>query len=238
MDFTLRSTELELMDNPNMDAEKYREAYLDINRCNKLLGGYGITINAVKKLIGSSDKKSYTILDMGCGDGEMLRRLAKTLNDKAISFKFIGVDLRDDVLQNARRKSKAYPSISYLRQDILELGTDFECDILLCTLTMHHFTEEQIQVFLDKFSKLAKLGVVINDLQRSKLAYALFKLFSIFFIKTYVAKYDGLVSISKGFLKNELEDLAMGLPTMNHEIKWKWAFRYVWVMKTKRHNTL
>lgn len=236
MDFATRSNQLELMDDPKMDAEKYEEAYLDINKCNKLLGGYGITINEVEHLIKSSGEKSYTILDMGCGDGEMLRRISEAIDLERYSLNLIGVDLRDDVLGIARSKSEKYPNISFIKQDILELGDDFDCDIILCTLTMHHFTNGQIKVFLEKFLSLAKVGVVINDLERSKTSYQLFKLFSFFFIKTEIAKIDGLISISKGFKKRDLISFSEQFTQAIHHIKWKWAFRYVWVMQINRLN--
>ncbi|WP_350285763.1 methyltransferase domain-containing protein [uncultured Croceitalea sp.] len=234
MNFTYRSSILELMDDPNLEADKYRQAYLDINRCNKWLGGNKITIKALKILLKSRAQKSYTILDMGCGDGEMLRQVAQAFKKKPVKLNLIGVDLKDDILDLAREKSVDYPAIQFKNQNILALTETSGCDVLLCTLTMHHFTDEQIKIFLTKFSKVARIGVVINDLQRSKLAYALFKLFSIFFIRSHTAKYDGLVSITKGFLKNELWAYAKNISTMQHSIQWKWAFRYVWVMQTKR----
>ncbi len=234
MDFTARSTELELMDDPDMDAEKYREAYLDINRCNRLLGGYGITLKALEKLMEITPKKSYTILDMGCGDGQMLRKVHNYLERKGIPFKLIGIDLRDDVLDIAREKSKDFPKIQFIKQDILELDRQFDCDVLLCTLTMHHFTDANIHRFTKKFIEIAKIGVIINDLERNQMAYQLFKLFSFFFIKTPIAKYDGLVSISKGFVKKELQAFAKPLEAAKHTITWKWAFRYVWIMQTNR----
>lgn len=234
MDFTKRSEALELMDDPMMDAERYREAYLDINRCNRLLGGYGITLKALYELIKANKKESYTILDMGCGDGQMLRKVAQFLKRKNIPCTLIGIDLRDDVLDIAREKSSNFPEIQFIRQNILELDDSFDCDVLLCTLTMHHFTDANIQIFTKKFVSIGKLGVIINDLQRSKMAYSLFKLFSLFFINTEVAKYDGLVSISKGFLKPELEAYAAPLLETTHHIAWKWAFRYVWIMQPNR----
>jgi 2-polyprenyl-3-methyl-5-hydroxy-6-metoxy-1,4-benzoquinol methylase len=234
MNFDNRSEELELMDDPDMDAEKYREAYIDINKCNQLLGGYGITINSVLKLIRATPKESYTIIDMGCGDGEMLRKLSKALRKEGIAVALIGIDLRDDVLEIARSKSKGYSDIEFKKQDILTLDKGIGCDILLCTLTMHHFTDEQIKIFTKKFYELASIGVVINDLERNILSYQLFKLFSFFFIKTSIAKTDGLISISKGFRKQELIDFAKNIPNVIHVIKWKWAFRYVWVMQTNR----
>jgi 2-polyprenyl-3-methyl-5-hydroxy-6-metoxy-1,4-benzoquinol methylase len=236
MDFSVRSEELELMDDPNMEFELLDAAYADINKCNRLLGGESITIDAVWELVKESGKKSYTILDMGCGDGTMLRKLSKHLSKHGVSHDMIGVDLRDDVLRIAKEKSSQYPNINFKKEDILKADSSLSCDILINTLTMHHFDENRIDAFLNKFVSLAKIGVVINDLQRSKIAYTLFKVFGFFFIKTKIAKYDGLVSISKGFKKAELIELSKKIPSVTHIIRWKWAFRYVWVMKFKRQN--
>nr|WP_299345449.1 methyltransferase domain-containing protein [Allomuricauda sp.] len=237
MDFSLRSTVDEMMDNPNMEVATLKEAYQDINRCNYLLGGDKITINGVWDLVKTSKKESYTILDMGCGDGTMLRKLSDFLSKKNIQHKMWGVDLRDDVLTIAREQSPQYPHIEFKKIDILEVDSSFGCDILINTLTMHHFEEEKLEEFLGQFVKLAKVGVVINDLQRSKWAYHLFKIFSFFLIRTKVAKYDGLVSISKGFTKKELVQLSKKIPNVIHTIKWKWAFRYVWIMRINRKDS-
>ncbi|AWX46161.1 hypothetical protein HME9304_03193 [Flagellimonas maritima] len=234
MDFTVRNRQLELMDNQNMEFDALSDAYADINRCNSLLGGESITINAVWDLIKNDQNKSYTILDMGCGDGTMLRKLSTFLKGRNVSHTMLGIDLRDDVLKIARENSTDFPDIKFKKADILKADTNLSCDILINTLTMHHFEEERIETFLDKFVCIAKMGVVINDLQRSKIAYYLFQIFSIFFIKTKVAKYDGLVSISKGFKKEELVKLSKKIPSVIHNIEWKWAFRYVWVMHCKK----
>jgi len=108
----------------------------------------------------------------------------------------------------------------------------FNCDIIICTLTLHHFFDEEILVFMKQFVKLAKVAIVINDLQRSKIAYHLFRLFSRIFIKSHVAKNDGLVSIASGFKKHELKKVAQQLKLKHSKITWKWAFRYLWLIKT------
>lgn len=231
-DFTKRSNQPELMDDFQEPIANLKEVFDDINSVNEILGGNNITVKAVEKLIKDHPQENYTIVDMGCGDGNMLRAVAKYYRKKEISVTFIGIDLNKRALQIAKEMSTDYPEISYQYQDILELNTaNFQCDILLNTLTMHHFTDEQLLIFIKKFSQLAKIGVVINDLERSLLAYYLFKLFSLVFIKTKVAKIDGCISISKGFKKRDLVNYAKSLPTVAHQINWKWAFRYVWVMK-------
>ncbi|WP_394749069.1 methyltransferase domain-containing protein [Spongiimicrobium salis] len=227
-----RSTEQELMDDPRVDSATLREVLKDINRSNAMLNGNGITLNALEKLIKGHSKDQYTIVDMGCGDGTMLKEIALLLRHKKINARLIGVDLNEKSIAIAQEHTKAFPEISFLQQDILDLqASDLKCDILVCTLTMHHFKDKEIPIFLGQFVKLASIGVIINDLQRSRIAYYLFKCFSLIFIRTKIAKNDGLVSIMSGFFKSELLAFAKQLPKQKHKIKWKWAFRYVWIIQ-------
>ena len=235
IDFTQRSTQEELMDNYKGSPQELEVVLNDITRVNKILGGNGVTVDAVFKLIRENNKKSYTILDMGCADGNMLRVLARKARKLHITLHLIGVDLSADALAIARDVSKDYPEITYHEKNVL--SADFsalEFDIVITTLTMHHFLDADILKFTKQFVKLASIGIVVNDLHRSVLAYYLFQVFSLIFIKTKVAKIDGLISISKGFKKQDLQSYADHLIDVDHHIKWKWAFRYVWVMRKKQ----
>lgn len=233
-DLLKRSTEPELMDDFHGNIETLKVVFDDINRVNRILGGNDITVKAVADLIKKNPQENYVILDMGCGDGSMLREVAHYCRLNAINARFIGIDLNKEALQLAKEASAEFPEISYNQKNILDIDTKrLSCDILINTLTMHHFTDAQLGIFLNKFVELAKLGIVINDLHRSVLAYYLFQLFSLIFIKTKVAKIDGLISISKGFIKSDLRSYTKNLPSVAHQIKWKWAFRYVWVMQPK-----
>lgn len=231
MDFSIRNRAAELMDDPNMEFDLIKEAYKDINRCNKLLGGESITAKAVDKLIQNHLQKSYMVLDVGCGDGSMLRKLSDSMQTKGIVHHMVGIDLRDDMIRIARKKSAAYPNMEFKKMDIMNTDSSFQCDIIVSTLTMHHIEEEKLDAFLNKFVNLAQIGVVINDLQRSKWAYHLFKVFSFFFLHTQVARIDGLISISKGFKRKDLSARSKKIPRATHTIQWRWAFRYVWVMQ-------
>lgn len=235
IDLSERSTQPELMDDFREGIQKLRIVFDDINRVNTILGGNIITIAAVGRLIKENPQERYIIVDMGCGDGNMLREVALFCRAKGFAVELIGIDLNEEALQLAEEASVAYPEIRYEHQDILKLQTtDLNCDIVINTLCMHHFENKDLLIFMKKFNQLAKIGVVINDLQRSRLAYYLFKLFSLIFIKTKTAQIDGLISISKGFVKSDLLQYSRSLPEVKHEIKWKWAFRYVWIMQTKR----
>ncbi|MFS4491810.1 methyltransferase domain-containing protein [Maribacter sp. 2308TA10-17] len=235
IDLSERSNQPELMDDFREGLKSLRIVFDDINRVNSILGGSNITVNAVADLIKAHPQESYTIVDMGCGDGNMLREVAKYCKKRDINVRLIGIDLNTEALQLAEEASANYPEIEYQHRNILELKvTDLNCDIVINTLTMHHFTNKDLLIFLEKFNQLASIGVVINDLHRSRWAYYLFKAFSLIFIKTKTAKIDGLISISKGFIKSDLIQYSKSLPQIKHNIKWKWAFRYVWIMQPNR----
>ncbi|QLE02608.1 methyltransferase domain-containing protein [Galbibacter sp. BG1] len=235
--FPQRSEEPELMDDPNLEASVLSKVLKDLSTVNRLLSGNKITIKAIEEILEQNTQSHYTIVDMGCGDGKMLRDIADYFSNKNIDLQLIGVDLSEKGIEIAKMQSLAHNNIKFYCADILKFNAEeLSCDLLLCTLTMHHFKDAQIPVFLKKFVNLVKIGVIINDLQRSKLAYYLFKLFSAIFIKTKIAKEDGLVSIKSGFTKKELSHFSKNLPEASHSIQWKWAFRYLWVMrKTKSY---
>ncbi|WP_047414899.1 methyltransferase domain-containing protein [Cellulophaga sp. Hel_I_12] len=231
-DLSKRSYQPELMDSFDEPIASLKAVFQDINRVNQLLGGNAITINALKKILQDHPQEQYTIVDMGCGDGNMLREVAAYFRSQKIKGNFIGIDLNTNALHIAQEMSKDFPEIRYLNQDILKIDSHtFHCDILINTLTMHHFTDEQVLVFLKKFTQLARYAVVINDLQRSRLAYYLFHFFSSIFIKTKIAKIDGLISIRRAFIKKELQGYSEKIQGTTHTIAWKWAFRYVWILK-------
>lgn len=234
VDFNKRSTQIEIMDTFEGTTGELDIILQDINRVNKWLGGYTITLNAVFELLTNNPKESYTILDMGCAEGTMLRKLAIEARRREVSLKLVGVDLNKQALELARLYSKDFPEITFMECDILTTDfTHLKIDVVMTTLTLHHFTDNGVIKFVNQFNTMASLGVVINDLQRSRLAFYLFKVFSFFFIRTEIARKDGLLSIRRAFTRDELEGYARAVPNANHIIKWKWAFRYIWVLKKK-----
>lgn len=235
VDFTKRSEEKEHMDSYRGTTEELDMILKDINRVNRLLRGYTITLDAVFELLTIKNKKSYTILDMGCAEGTMLRRLALEARKRHTNLRLIGVDLNTQGLELAKAYSKDFPEISYLECDILTADfSHLDIDVVMTTLTLHHFSDMGVVQFVHQFNQMASLGVVINDLQRNLIAFYLFKAFSFFFIKTEIAKKDGLLSIRRGFTKRDLWTYAGEVKNASHSIKWKWAFRYVWLLKKKQ----
>lgn len=227
-----RSEQTEIMDDFLLEGEELIKALDKIAHINRFLGGNKLTLNGVKQLLTKSDiSKPIIIADIGCGNGEMLRMLADYGSKNNLIFKMIGIDANEFTINYARKLSDNYPNIEYYCIDVFDdyFGS-LKYDIVLCTLTLHHFSNEKIINLITTFNNNAITGIVINDLQRSKLAYRLFDKICIVFSLNKMSREDGLISILRGFKKNELEDFSKKLNLKNYTIQWKWAFRYQWII--------
>ena len=232
MIFKERSKQVEMMDDPLIAERSLQAVFKDINMVNSFLGGHRITLKSLERIFRDLGKKKYAILDVGCGDGDMLRVIARYFRQKEVDLDLTGMDISEQALGIARKRSAEFRNIKFIQEDINRMPTDSaQYDVVICSLTLHHFDDEQIPLILKNLSNIAQSAIVINDLQRSKLAYYLFKGFSTIFIKTEIAKRDGLVSIKSGFRRNDLEGFSRVLPKWEHEFSWKWLFRYLWVMR-------
>src|SRR5690606_936980 len=228
-----RSQQLEIMDDLDFQGEEMKNLLGDLKYVNKWLGGNKVTLDGIEKLLrGNSKKEPITILDIGCGDGQLLRNYAKYAENNNLKLKCIGVEFNKNILEYAENQSKDFPNIKFQKvDDFLEEELIPNCDIAVCTLFLHYFSDESIAELLKTLLKKSNNGLVINDLQRSRIAFNLFKIVSKLFLKSDTAKHDGLVSIARGFKKDELEHISKKIPNQKSEIHWRWAFRYQWILK-------
>lgn len=227
-----RTDSPELMDDFNLEGEVLREALDKIAKINQLLGGNSLTLNGVKELISKEPKsRLITIVDIGCGNGDMLRVLSNYGKENNYLLNLIGIDANAFTINHAEKLSELYPNISYKCESIFEYDiSQLNSDILLCTLTLHHFKNNEIENLLTTFYANSKLGIVINDLQRSSIAYRLFQIVCYIFGLNSMSREDGLTSILRGFKKEELITFSKKLGFKKYSIHWKWAFRYQWII--------
>jgi 2-polyprenyl-3-methyl-5-hydroxy-6-metoxy-1,4-benzoquinol methylase len=233
LDTTFRTDLEESMDDFSMDNDSLVTALDDISRINQLLGGNSITLNGVKKLLKNVPKsQEITIIDFGCGSGDMLRMLSEYGKKHHLKFNLIGIDANEATIRHAEKCSTDFNNITYLANDIfLNDFSKYNIDIALITLTLHHFKEDEILKILRVILNLVKKGIVVNDLQRSKIAYRLFQMIIFIFRLKKMTAEDGLISILRGFKKADLENYSKELDLKKYSIKWKWAFRYHWIIE-------
>ncbi|WP_316818570.1 methyltransferase domain-containing protein [Pedobacter nyackensis] len=238
IDTSKRSEAPEIMDDFDLEGETLRDALDKIASINKLLGGNKVTRQGLSHLLNIrtenvKNNSEITILDVGCGNGDMLRTLADYALKKQLNFKLTGIDANEFTIKHARQLSLQYPNINYVCADIFEeIKQERLYDVILCTLTLHHFKDEEIITLMKGFKTQSALGIVVNDLHRSSIAYHLFTALCFAFRLSQMSKDDGLISILRGFKKQDLHNFSRQLDFNTYILKWKWAFRYQWIIPT------
>jgi 2-polyprenyl-3-methyl-5-hydroxy-6-metoxy-1,4-benzoquinol methylase len=228
IDTSQRSLAPEIMDDFQLEGSMLRETLDEIAGINRWLGGNRITLNGVAQLLNKTNEVVH-IVDIGCGNGDMLRALADAFKGRVM---LTGIDANAFTIAHAQKLSTAYPDIQYYCMNIMEAPfSKLRYDIALCTLTLHHFTDEEIKGMLQTMQQSATLGIVVNDLQRSALAYRLFELMAWACRLSPMAKADGATSILRGFKRKELQQLSEQLNIKSYSLRWKWAFRYQWIIR-------
>lgn len=235
MDFFIstknRTDKEELMDDFSIGGDLLRDTLDKLENINRWLGGNLMTVRALKKVLKNHPKEQeLTIADIGCGHGDILRDVAKFGRKNGYKMKLIGMDANPTAIAYADELSTEFPELSFKTEDIFsEAFKNRKFDVVLATLFMHHFKEAQLTSFLGNTLKQTKIGIVVNDLHRHKLAYYLFVLLSVF-IKNNMIIEDGLTSVLRGFKRNELAHISKKLK-VKPQISWKWAFRFQWILK-------
>lgn len=220
------------MDDFSLEGEELREALDKIASINQLLGGNNVTLDGVKQLLRNvSPNETITIVDVGCGNGDLLRTLAQYAEQAGLLFELIGIDANRFTVNHAQLLSTDYKNISFRCEDIFDPAfQEVKADLFLCTLTLHHFKNEEIEYLLPLFYRNSRLGIVINDLHRSGLAYRLFQLLCFVFRLNTMSREDGLISILRGFTREELIRFSNQMNFNKWSIRWRWAFRYQWII--------
>ncbi|MBC9911953.1 methyltransferase domain-containing protein [Chitinophaga varians] len=222
----------EIMDDFSMEGEQLQRALEKIAQINRRLGGNRITVKGVDMLMRQLPAGSEVrIVDIGCGNGDMLRALAEHGRKKQWKLRLAGIDANPFTIRLAGELSAAWPEISYHCLDVTKGPfPEMEGDILLLTLTLHHFTDQEILALMQRFRRCASAGIVVNDLHRSSMAYRLFQLLCYTLRLEEMTRYDGLTSIMRGFKRSELVQLSQKLNIRRQSLRWRWAFRYQWVI--------
>ncbi|MCI0409099.1 MAG: methyltransferase domain-containing protein [Acidobacteria bacterium] len=206
-----RSLCRELMDDPAADPAELRANLEDLKRINERWGGNRSTFSALSPaLAGWPPGRRLSILDVGCGGGDLLVALARECRARGIPALLVGMDCHPTILEIARSSTSRFAEIRLVRGDALELpfaGASF--DFVLSSLVLHHVPPEYSARFLRGLGALCREGVVISDLRRGRAEYLLTLLFTRLFTRGRLSRLDGPLSVLRALTMNEARDLAL-----------------------------
>lgn len=232
-DFSQRSTLLEIMDEPDIPREDIRIALREIEAINIRLGGYDVVTSALEEL--DLKEEPITILDVGCGGGDMLRKISDWATKKNKKVQLTGIDLNPDIIEFAEERSAGYKDITYKTLNVFDDALMNErADITTASLFCHHFEKAALVQILQRMHTLAKKAVVINDLHRHWFAYYAISMLTAIFAKARLVRYDAKLSVARAFTRKDWEETLSAAGIKNYTLKWRWAWRWQLVIKIEQ----
>ena len=229
MNFKNRSKQKELMDNIYSDGPLTDRSLVELDFINQWLGGNRLSLNGLKELIGE-DKKTFSIIDLGCGSGSLLAKMAIEYPEQMNIG--IGIDANSYIIKYARNAQSKFKQLSFKVVNVLVASEkNFSCDILHASLFLHHFSHDELVILFEKFKRQSIRGMIINDLHRHWLAYYSIKYLTQWFSKSTMVQNDGPLSVMRGFRRNEWIQIFKDANIENYQIYWKWAFRWKIIIK-------
>lgn len=199
---------VEMLDRPAPFGE-LAQSLADIARLNALFGGRHITLTHVKRLLaGAPRDRAITLLDVGTGGADIPRALARWARRAGRRIRILALDRDPAMLAFARQASASYPEIVLLQGDALALPVRPDSiDIAISALTLHHLEPAAAVRYLAEMDAAARIGLVVNDLVRSRAAYAIVWLATRALTRNRMSRHDGPLSVLRAYTPDEVRAL-------------------------------
>jgi 2-polyprenyl-3-methyl-5-hydroxy-6-metoxy-1,4-benzoquinol methylase len=218
-----RSTADEIMDDAAQTEATFRAALRDLERINRASFAYAPTLSWLDALARRGRARRLSVLDVGAGGGDMLRRIAAWGARRGIALELTGLDRSPWA---ARVAADAGTPAAWITADLFELAPEARFDAVICSLFSHHLPDPVLVRFLRWLPAHARQGWLISDLHRHWLPWATVWAGVRLFRMDPMVVHDSTVSIARGFLRDDWRRLTReaGVPA---QIRWAFPFRWL-----------
>jgi 2-polyprenyl-3-methyl-5-hydroxy-6-metoxy-1,4-benzoquinol methylase len=219
---------LEMMDRDQPPSAELERDLERIRQLNRWFGSYRLVLSFIRHWIRPGDK--LRVVDLATGSGDIPRLIVDYARKINATVDIDAVDHQPATLEIARRLSADYPEISYREANVLEWNSVEAYDIALCTLALHHFSNDDAVRLLRRCCQLSRGFVLVSDLRRSFSLIAGVYLLTALIFREPMTRHDARLSTIRAFCFSEMGDLAVGAGWKNfgHK-KFRFGRQAIWL---------
>lgn len=200
-----RDAAREYLDHPSLDRHELRRNLREMAMLNRLPGGSDASRRAIESLLDGVSRA--VIVDVGTGSGDLPALLVRHRGQRRL--KVFASDLRPDVIEYAASRLAGVPDVEVLEADARRLPfADESADVVHASLLIHHFDPADAVRVFGEMRRVARRGVVVNDLRRGRLAFALTAATVLGLARARYTRHDGVLSARRAYTLEELDELA------------------------------
>ena len=221
----------ELMDHLDAPGDELARNLADISRLNRIGATQTIVRQVAPFLARLGAGRTLRILDVGTGGADIPLAIAQWAREHDHRLRIVALDVHPTILAYAARAARDTPEVRVIGGDALDAPIrPGSIDLALCSLVLHHLPEDAVVSLLRRLASLVRIGFIVNDFRRGRLAWAAVWLATHLTRCGSMARHDGPLSVRRAYTPAELAQLSRraGL-----DIRWQRApvFRQigVWV---------
>lgn len=226
-----RQCEPELMDQEALPVAEHRAALRGLRRLNAVSNSVRHLWNVLAEFARTSERP-LRVLDLACGGGDIAVRLSRLAQRHGLRMSIHACDISPTALSVAREVAvkAGVHDLETFRLDVLQDELPRDYDVIFCSLFLHHLSHQDAPRVLRAMAQAARSGIVVDDLLRSPLGYALCAIAPRLMSRSKIVHIDGMRSIRAAYSKAELEGLlaAAGLSSATVEYHWPERFLLSW----------
>jgi len=226
MDFSRRSDADEVMDDPGLDTAVYRRCLHELAAVNRLTLTHRPVLAWLHRATREWPRGSaVSILDVACGEGDLLRSIRKWADRRGLDATLEGIDLNPRSAAAASAVTPQALRILYRTGDVFEFAPRPGPDFIVTSQFAHHLDDATVVHLLGWLDRHAERGWLIADLHRHPLAYYGFPVLARLLGWHRIVRQDGMVSIARSFRREDWQRL-LAEAALDAEVRWRLPFRY------------
>jgi ubiquinone/menaquinone biosynthesis C-methylase UbiE len=216
----------ELIDDPALDVRERERSLRYVRTTNRRFGGVESLLARLRAWSVRWPKdRPVTLLDVGTGSADLPLAARRWAEGAGFDLRITAIDSCGPTLDIARRIVGDAPGITLRRLDAQEMVGVFGArsfDYVHAGLFLHHFDDGAIPPMLGEMDRLAKAGVIWNDLLRTTRGWMVWYLVTMF--QPYVVRHDARASYRAGFTGEEVLGLARaaGVDYAQYSFNYNW----------------
>jgi len=209
-----------MIDRPDLDVSALRDELRMLENMNRRLGGHQLMLQYVQRLWDASSTAALKILDLGTGSADLPRAIAAWAKERRRSVTITAVDGNAQVVHLAKETCHGWPEIQLEEHNLAALPyPPGSFDLVLCSLALHHLSAANAVTLLRRIREIARLGYIVSDLRRNRLAIWAVELMANAVIKNSIFRHDACMSSRAAFTVPELHDMAVQAGLENFAIR-------------------
>jgi ubiquinone/menaquinone biosynthesis C-methylase UbiE len=201
-----RTDAVELLDGPLTDPVTLAANLRDLRRINRWLGGVRLSADAIDAL--AAHRHELTILDVGTGGADIPLALLERARKRGRGLTIAGLDSRPEILAAAALANRGLPTADGLDLHVGDGRSlpypDLSFDVAHVSLVTHHLSPEAAVTLLREMARVARLGVVVNDLDRGRLGFMGAWLLGHVLTANRYTRHDAPLSVQRAYTASEM----------------------------------